>query len=340
MRPTCSAEPLTRSHRWRLNEWDEGAAAAATLVNAAKPSEVIIGPSTTMLLHTLANCMSQTLKEGDEIIVTDCDHESNIGPWLKLSDHGVAVKFWNINPDSLALELEDLDSLMTDRTRLVAVTHTSNILGSIFPIRDITRFVHSRGSLICVDGVAFAPHRRVDVQELEVDFYAMSFYKLFGPHQAMLFGKHDELLRLPGMNHYFVENDEVPYKFQPGNVNYELSYSLTGIVDYLNEFAVEHGLAHKDPDTQRQIDSVFDCISRHEERLAERLLAFLRSRSNVRIIGNQSSDRAQRVPTISFTVDDRLSSEIPPKIDTHRIGDSLWPFLFKEAHRWSGVGVG
>ncbi|WP_322743697.1 cysteine desulfurase-like protein [Vasconcelosia minhoensis] len=296
---------------------DKASQAVATLINA-EPSEVVLGGSTTLLLRILALCLGQTFSPGDEVIVTDCDHEANIGAWVDLQKQGIVVKTWRTVPETLALNLADLAALMTPRTRLVALTHVSNLLGTLNPIPEITQFVHDRGAMVCVDGVAYAPHRLVDVQAWDVDFYAFSFYKVYGPHQAVLYGKREHLLAMPGINHYFIDDADIPYKFQPGNLNFELSYSLLGITDYLSELAQVH---YRDRASLRgQLQQAFDLISSHEERLSERLLSFLNSQPRVRILGRRECDRAQRVPTISFVIDGQDSATIPEKIDPHHIG--------------------
>ncbi|MEO1144627.1 MAG: cysteine desulfurase-like protein [Cyanobacteria bacterium J06638_22] len=298
----------------------EAAQAIATLINAADPSEVVMGSSTSLLFRILALCLGQTFEPGDEVIVTNCDHEANIGCWVDLKGQGITVKFWSINPETLELDLADLEPLMTPRTRLVAVTHTSNILGTINPIRAIADFVHERGALICVDGVAYAPHRLVDVQALDVDFYAFSFYKVYGPHYAVLYGKRDWLVRLPRFNHFFIDGEQTPYKFQPGNVNFELSYSMVGLCDYLSAFARAHEGEAVAPDLRGQMEQAFERISQYEEALSDRLLCYLTQKPNVRLLGNPTSDRTQRVPTISFVIDGVDSATIPIKVDTHKIG--------------------
>jgi cysteine desulfurase family protein (TIGR01976 family) len=292
-------------------------AGLATLMNAADPQEVVLGPSTSALFRILAHCLGQTLTAGDEVIVTHCDHEANISPWMDLQALGITVKVWRLNPATLTLDLADLAALMTPRTRLVAVTHTSNVLGTINPIRAIADLVHHHGGLICVDGVAYAPHRLVDVQALDVDFYAYSLYKTFGPHQAVLYGRRELLASLPGFNHYFI--DSVPYKFQPGNVNFELAYGSLGIVDYLTGVAQHHGCPATAP-PRAQLEAAFQAIEHQETLLSDRLLQFLRQQPQVRIIGHPDADPTQRVPTISFVVGDRPSAAIPPQVDAHRIG--------------------
>ncbi len=174
----------------------EARTAAMHLVNANRPEEIVFGNSTTALLQNLARAMHSQLSPGDEIIITVSDHESNIGPWDRLQERGVVLKIWPLNKETLTLDLADLGALMTEKTRLVCVTHCSNLLGSINPIREIADFVHARGAKICVDAVAYAPHRAVDVQAFDVDYYVFSLYKTYGPHYALMYGKYDLLLAL------------------------------------------------------------------------------------------------------------------------------------------------
>ncbi len=212
----------------------------AKFINANRTEEVIIGPSSSMLFRILSLSISKQWQEGNEVIVTNTDHEANVSPWTDLEEKGIKVKIWKANPDTMELELSELKKLLSKRTKLVAVTHCSNILGSINPIKKIAEIVHQNGSLICVDGVAYAPHRQIDVQELDADFYTFSWYKTYGPHLAVMYGKYDLLLEMDGINHYFFKKDDIPYKFQPGNLNFELTYSLLGITEYFQEFYKQH----------------------------------------------------------------------------------------------------
>ncbi|MEH2363599.1 cysteine desulfurase-like protein [Nostoc sp.] len=309
----------------------------ATFINANSFKEVVMGPSTTLMLKVLSICLGQTFTPGDEIIVTNCDHEANIGAWVALEKQGMKVKVWQIRPDTLELHLADLESLMSQRTKLVALTHASNVLGTINPIKEIAAFVHDRAAMICVDGVAYAPHRLVDVQDLDVDFYTLSCYKVYGPHHALLYGKEEHLLRLPGLNHYFIEQTDIPYKFQLGNVNFELSYGMLGLCDYLSELAQFHYGNQTAPDLRNQMVQAFDLISIHEEKISDRLLNYLNSKSNVRVIGKSKADRQSRVPTISFVVDGINSSTIPAKIDQHYIGIRYGDFYAKRLIEYLGL---
>ena len=239
-----------------------------------------------------------------------------MAPWKDLEKCGIKVKRWKVNKDSFKFELDDLNELMTEKTKLVAVTHTSNILGTINPIKDIAELVHRNKALICVDGVAFAPHRLIDVQDLDIDFYVFSTYKTFGPHQAIMYGKLSLLNDMEGINHAFIKS--VPYKFQPGNLNYELSYSLAAIPKYIEEIG--------DNDLRKGFERIAD----YEQELASQLLTYLNSNPNIKIIGETSADKNLRVSTISFVHSDIKSHEIVEKVDSHDIGIRFGDFYAVE----------
>jgi cysteine desulfurase family protein (TIGR01976 family) len=299
--PSVAAGAKLREARTRI----------ATLLGAARPEEVVLGPSTTQMMRNLCAAMVSQFAPGDEIVLTNFDHESNIGPWLPLQERGVIVKWWSIRPD-MRIDLADLDALLTERTRLVCVTHTSNILGTINPVRDIAARVHAAGARLCVDAVAYAPHRAVDVVASGADFYLFSFYKVFGPHFAVMWGRHEHLLELDGLYHWFYGREMVPMKLEPGNTNYELAWGSAGIVDYLEALGGGSG--------REAIAHAFDAIAVHEEGIASRLLDYLGSRNDVTLVGERTADRAVRVPTISFKVQGRGSGDVVRGTDPHRIG--------------------
>ena len=294
----------------------DGHRAMETYVGA-QPGEVVLGPSSTVLLNRLSRALRPLWREGDEVIVTNLDHEANIGGWRALETTGIRVKEWRFRPETAALELEDLKPLLTDRTRLVAMTHCSNLVGRIHDVAAVAEVVHGAGALLCVDGVAFAPHRRIDVGALRADFYVFSTYKTYGPHQAVLWGRRDLLLEARGQYHYFIPEDDVPYKLQPGGANHELASSLPAIVDYFERLAEHHGVGSGDG--RARLQSAFDLVAGHEQRLAQRILDCLASKPHVTVVGPTTADRGVRVPTISFYVQGRRSSEIPPLVDAERV---------------------
>ncbi|HET7649503.1 MAG TPA: aminotransferase class V-fold PLP-dependent enzyme [Gammaproteobacteria bacterium] len=294
-----------------------GMCAMQRMLKAADVSEIAVGPSTTVMLRRLAEGLRPSLAPGDEIIVTDADHESNITPWLRLREFGINVRTWHVNTDSFRLEPDELKPLLTERTRLVCFTHTSNILGGIEAVKNITRLVHEHGARVCVDGVAQAPHRPVDVRELDVDFYVFSAYKVYGPHLGVLYGKRDALLALANLNHEFIARDALPAKLQPGAVPYELAYGLTAIPEYFDALHARYG------------GNAWTAIASHESALTNRLLDFLGSRPGVRVIGPRQVAGNSRVPTVSFIVEGRDSAEIPTAMDRHRIGIRYGHFYAK-----------
>jgi cysteine desulfurase family protein (TIGR01976 family) len=291
--------------------------AVAELINAPHDDEVVMGSATTALMFLLTQALLPGIRPGDEIIVTQTDHEANIGGWMRLAQAGASVRIWQVNPDTLELELEELQRLLTPRVRWVAMTWASNILGTINPVPQVAQLVHAAGARLCVDAVAYAPHRLVDVQASGADVLVFSFYKVFGPHYAVLWGRRELLLSLPSLNHYFIGPEVIPYKLQPGNVNYELSYGCIGIHEYLRDTGTALGAQGS---ARQRMQAAFDAFAQHEDALAERLLAWLRDRCSVRIIGRDTAKDARRVPTISFMVAGVQSESIVRHVDAHGIG--------------------
>lgn len=293
-----------------------GRRAVERLVGADE-GEVVLGPSTTVLAQHLAAALRPTWREGDEIIVTNLDHEANVGPWRALAASGIVVREWRFRPETLKLELADLEALLSPRTRLVAFTHVSNVVGTIHDVAAITQRVHAAGALSCVDGVAFAPHRHVDVHALGADFYLVSLYKVFGPHVGLMYGRPEALRSGRSQNHFFLGEDTLPYKYEPGGVCHELVASLAGISEYLDAMDAQHHAQPASPASR--LARTFELFAAHEESLVAPLLAFLAERQGVRVLGEPSADRGRRVPTVSFTVDGVDSATIPAALDERHV---------------------
>ena len=217
---------------------DQATALFAEMINA-KTDEIIIGGSTTMNMYVLSNAMRSLLQPGDEVIVTNQDHEANVGAWRRLAEHGMVIKEWQINANTAELEIDDLKSLLSNKTKIVAVTHCSNIVGSINDLKSIAKLVHEYDAYIVGDGVSYAPHGFPDVKDLGVDFYAFSLYKTYGPHLGLLYGKKEILDLLPNQNHEFLEGD-VPYTLNPGGPNHEELSCLIGVYEYFNNLFEHH----------------------------------------------------------------------------------------------------
>ena len=166
-------------------EMDNSLDKIAELLNVSK-NEFMIGPSTTMNMFLLSNAIQNWLEKGDEIIVTNQDHEANIGAWRKLSEIGVVIKEWRFNEETAELEIEEFKKLITAKTKFVCVCHTSNIVASINNLEEITKIAHENNIKVVGDGVAYMAHDLADLKKLDVDFYGFSLYKTYGPHRALL----------------------------------------------------------------------------------------------------------------------------------------------------------
>ncbi len=273
--------------------------------------EVILGPSTSALLRMLSDCYAKTLPPGSAIVVAQTGHEANIGPWKNLARLGFDLRWWEMDPLSYTCSMDHLDGLLDDRVALVAFPHVSNLLGEIVDIAAITERAHAAGARVVVDGVAYAPHRALDVEAWNVDWYAYSTYKVYGPHMGALWGRRDALAELSGPNHFFVPNDEVPYKFELGGVNHEGCAALLGLRDYLAFVSETKDPADLDRDS---IERAFALMTACELPLQARLIHYLMSRNDVRIIGPASAGE-ERVGTISFIHESRPSEEITAVVD-------------------------
>jgi len=274
----------------------------------AETDEIVIGPSTTLNVFVLAQALRPIFQPGDEIIVTQQDHEANGGAWRRLAEDGVTIKEWAIDPESGELDLADLDALLGPRSRLVCFPHCSNVVGSINPVAEIAAKARAAGAMVCVDGVAYAAHARIDVKDWDVDFYLVSLYKLYGPHLALLYGKREAIAKCCNQNHFFHEGNGSKV-LNPGGWNYESVAALSGIVDYLDAVYVHHFGAEAN-DLRGRLGAVFGLFAQQEEALAQRFVDYLLSKPGLRLIGRKTGDRQLRMPTFSFSLEGRRSGDI------------------------------
>lgn len=293
---------------------DQAAREIATLINAASPGEIVFGPSSTALISRLARAIASQLEPGDEIIVSQSDHESNITPWVRLAERGIRVRTWPVDTEAGCLDQDALGELLNERTRLVCMGHTSNILGAAEPVPEVAKRVHAAGARLVVDGVAWAPHRLTDVQACGADFYIFSGYKVFGPHMAVLYGKANQLLALDNLNLEFLGRDAVPYKLQPGGYSYEAAYAFGAVLDYLLEQSPGEG------GVREKLAATWAMFAQHESCLVAKLIDFLGARHGVSLHGPRSAEPERRLPIVSFSVAGRDSAEIVAHVDKSRIG--------------------
>ena len=288
----------------------------AKMINA-KNNEILIGGSTSINLYVLSNALKHIINPGDEVIVTNQDHEANISPWRRLKDYGANIVEWKFNFDDHELKISDLNKLINSKTKILAVTHCSNIVGSVNNLKEISELAHKNNIIVIGDGVSYAPHGFPNVKELDVDFYTFSLYKTYGPHLALLYGKEEILKNLPNQNHEFLKG-QYPYTINPGGPNHEELVSLIGIYEYF-ENLYNHHFKNKNLSTLEKIDKINNLISLHEENIANPILKYLNERKDLNLIGKNKIQNKDRAPTISFYSNKKTSKEISNTLHKFKI---------------------
>ncbi len=271
----------------------------AELLGAASGGEITIGQSMTMLTFHISRSLGRLWKPGDEIIVTRMDHEGNVAPWVHLAEeHGLTLRWLPFNKDSWRIEPQDLQALLTDRTRLLALNYASNLTGSINPVAELTAIAKRAGALVYVDAVQLVPHGLTDVQQLGCDFLACSSYKFFGPHLGVLWGRAD-LLRQLYPYAARCSTKDLPGRHELGTPQTELFAGLAAAADYMVWLGESNGAGG----TRRaRIAAAYETATAYEMPLTQQLIDGLRRIPGLQVQGISNANRLyERVPTVSFT---------------------------------------
>jgi cysteine desulfurase family protein (TIGR01976 family) len=284
---------------------DEAHAAVADFLGAASPDEIKFGQNMSSLTLHLGRSIGATLGPGDEIVVTTLDHEANVSTWQAMAaDRGVTVHTVDIDLTDVTLDLEDLESKLSSRTKLVAVGYASNAVGTVNPVRDIVARAHEVGALTFVDAVAYAPHGPIDVQALDTDFLACSAYKWFGPHLGALYGKAGILDSLPVFKVRPAHD-----RWETGTQSFEAIAGTLAATDYLRDVGRDYGDVAGAPgaatasERRRELVAAMVAIADYERGLVGRLIAGLEATPGVTIHGIADPARfAARVPTVSVSI--------------------------------------
>jgi cysteine desulfurase family protein (TIGR01976 family) len=296
------------------HQMDSARSRMAAWLNVAT-EEVHFGPSTSQNTYVIAQALRQHLKPGDEVVVTNQDHEANIGAWRRLESAGIVVREWKIDADSGELDPDDLDTWLCPRTRVVAFTHCSNVVASINPVRELTDRIHAAGAIAIVDGVSYCPHGLPDIPALGADIYLFSLYKVYGPHLGVMFMGRKLNAELPNQGHFF--NATRPtYRFTPAGPDHAQIAASNGVIDYF-EAVYQHHVG-KPASATEQAAAVRKLLRDQETLLLQPLLDFMHEHPRIRVIGRRNA--TQRAPTVAFTVDGVSSADLATRLSGKKLG--------------------
>jgi cysteine desulfurase family protein (TIGR01976 family) len=304
----------------RADEITAECRAAVAALTGGQPNGIVLGPNMTTLTYRIAGALAKDWKPGDEIVVSQLDHDANVRPWVQAADRaGATVRWAAVDPATGELPADQYRDLINERTRLVAVTAASNVLGTCPDVPAITGLAHAAGALSYVDGVHATPHGPVDVRSLGADFYATSAYKWSGPHVGavvadpeLLAGLHpDKLTPSP---------DEVPERFELGTPAYASLAGVTAAVEHLASLTdLPAAPASGDPASLRgRVLTSMTAVRNHEQELFEVLAAGLDSMAHVHTYGRA----AVRTATAYFTVDGRTPRQVAEHLASRRV--NVW----------------
>jgi len=285
----------------RTDQAIEAAHSAAADLLGCDADEVVFGPNMTTLTFGFSRAIGREFHEGDEVITTILDHNANIAPWHALAERGVLIREVGIRQSDCALDMEDFARKLNPRTKLVAVGYASNAVGSINPMPQIIEMAHRQGALVYVDAVHYAPHRLIDVRDLDCDFLACSVYKFFGPHLGIVYGKREHLARL---RPYKVRpaTETLPYRWETGTQNHEGMAGATAAINYIADLGREVSPIVK---TRREaIAAAYQWISQYELSLCRQLISGLLDIPGLTLYGIADADRLdQRTATVGIRVE-------------------------------------
>lgn len=302
--------------------------ALGDLLNA-DPAGIIFGRSMTALTFDLSRVLSATWRPGDEIVVSRLDHDANVRPWVIAAERaGVTVRWADFDPETAELPVANIEAKLSPRTRLVAVTAASNLIGTMPDIRAIAAVTHAAGALLYVDGVHYTAHRSVDVDELGADFFACSPYKFLGPHCGVVAGRPDILADLHP-DKLRPSPDQVPERFELGTLPYELMAGTTAAVDFLAQLTDAGG------SRRERLVAAMKASELHEDGLRETIEAALGNLPGVTVY----SRAHRRTPTLLATFAGHESRSVSAFLADHGVNAPAGSFYAYEPARHLGLGA-
>ncbi|CAN5456022.1 cysteine desulfurase-like protein [soil metagenome] len=298
--------------------------AMADFYNAKSAREIVFGQNMTTLTLHMSRCLARDFQKGDEIVLSRMDHDANVAPWLLVAeDKGLVVRWMDFDPATCEFPDDALDTVLSDRTRLVALGLASNCTGTINDVKHFTARAHAAGALVYVDAVQYAPHCGIDVQDVGCDFLVSSAYKFFGPHQGILWGREDLLAETFS---YKVRpaGDDLPHRFETGTLSHEGMAGTLGAIEYLEGLGNTSGSSGKTYGHMQgrapAIHRAFDVYSDWEHALCGDLIEGLQGIRGLKIHGIVSGNAMhRRVPTVSFTLEGKHPADIAKALSYENI---------------------
>ncbi|MEM7293396.1 MAG: aminotransferase class V-fold PLP-dependent enzyme [Pseudomonadota bacterium] len=299
--------------------------------------ELTIGPSTSLNTYVMAQSVGAGLKPGDEIVVTNQDHEANSGVWRrKAEEKGITLREWQVDADTGLLDPDGLVALLNENTRWVFFTHCSNIVGTANPVAELVAKVRQHSSArVFVDAVAYAPHCISDLKALDVDGYAFSLYKVYGPHQSLMYVKR-ELHKVLDPQCHFFNTGHGDKMFNPAGPQHAQVAACAGVIDYFDALYAHHGGDTNDS-TSRKMAAIHHAIVEHENALGAPLLDYLSSSAKTRLIGKSTVSDNDRAPTIAFVPQGQSSFDVAGKMQKLGIGTESGNFYAYRLIRDLGI---
>jgi cysteine desulfurase family protein (TIGR01976 family) len=293
------------------------------------PGGIVFGRSMTQLTFDFSRALAKTWGPGDEVVVTRLDHDANIRPWVYAAEAAGATLRWaEFDPATGELSPQAVAAVLSDRTRLVAVTGASNLIGTRPDVRAVSDLVHAAGGLLYVDGVHLTAHVPIDAGALGADFFGCSPYKFLGPHCGVI-GARPDLLEQLHPDKLLPATEQVPERFEFGTLPYELLAGTTAAIDFLASLAPSPS-----GDRRQDLVSAMSTVEAHEDRLRERIERHVRDLPGVTVW----SRAARRTPTLLLTFDGRDARDAYEYLGTRNVNAPAGSFYALEASRWLGLG--
>ena len=285
-----------------------------------KEDELTFGPSTSSNSYVMAQAIGPTLTKQDEIVVCQQDHEANHGAWRRAGERsGATVREWRLLPETGLLDTADLYELLNEKTRWVFFPHCSNLVGTTNPVRDIIEEIRNRcDAFVGVDGVAHVPHHVPDLKALDCDLYLFSLYKVFGPHQGVLYVRSSVGDKLVAQSHHFLTKEPTK-RFNPAGPQHAEVAACAGVLDYFRSFMAHHSIVEHDS-FNHALQEVRRLFAIHEKKLATPILEFLHQSSKVQLLGKPHCEDGDRAPTIAFRPLKQASEQVTRKMNMLGIG--------------------